>query len=152
MLVAADCRLPLVNVHVLSIASRANAKSLHTLWTIRAPTFRLRKSESHHPTAPIRTRELSSRLGSQRRILTRFDAWRLHTHASRNSTLSAVPFFNTSFLPHNLCLATKKFFNEWVYFPMEIELKLRLFSAFLNVYATVQNWRLWRPRQNLTWV
>ncbi len=84
--VLAACKLPLALAHVLSIAARAHAKSLHALWPIRAPTFRLRQSERHSPAAPIRTRELSSRLTGQRRIIRHFGASRLHTHASRNIT------------------------------------------------------------------
>ncbi len=77
---------------VLSIASRANAKSLHALWSIRAPTSRLRQSERHVPAAPIRTLEVSSRLSGQRRVLTLIGASRLQAHASRNIALKAVPF------------------------------------------------------------
>ncbi len=55
---SSECKLPLAPARVLSIASRANAKSLHALWPIRVPTFRLRQSERHIPAAPIRTREL----------------------------------------------------------------------------------------------
>ncbi len=76
----ADCKLPLAPARVLKIACRANSISLHALWPIRAPTFRLRQSERHISTAPIRTRELSS---SQRRILTHVGASRLNTHATR---------------------------------------------------------------------
>ncbi len=41
----ADCKLPLAPTHVLSIASRADVKSLHALGPIRAPTFRLHQAE-----------------------------------------------------------------------------------------------------------
>ncbi len=74
--VAAYCKLPLAPARVLSIASRANAKILHALWPVRAPTSRLRQSERYVPAAPIRTRELSSCLSGQRRILTHFGASR----------------------------------------------------------------------------
>ncbi len=42
--VAAECKLPLAPVRVLSIAPRDNAKSLHALWPIRATTSQLRQS------------------------------------------------------------------------------------------------------------
>ncbi len=59
-----------------SIADRAHAKCLDALWPIRAPAFHLRQSERHSSAAPIRTRELSSRLAGQRRILTHVGASR----------------------------------------------------------------------------
>ncbi len=79
---------------MLSIASRVNAKKQHVLWPIRAPTLRLRQSERHIPAAPIRTRELSSNLRGQKRILRHFGASRLHTHAPR------LYFSNIIFCPH----------------------------------------------------
>ncbi len=82
--VAAYCKRPLAPVREQSIASRANTKNLHVLWPIRMPTPRLRQSERHVPAAPIRTRELSSRLSGQRRILMHIDVPCLHTHTSRN--------------------------------------------------------------------
>ncbi len=88
---------------MLSIASRANAKNLHVLWPIIAPTLRLRQSERHIPAAPIRTSELSSNLSGQRRILRHFGASRLHTHASLNITPKVV-FFQYNFLSPLLCL------------------------------------------------
>ncbi len=95
--------LPFVNkynlnnrVSVLSIAARANAKSLHALWPIRAPTFRLCQSERHIPAATIRARELSSRLSGQRRILTHVGASRLHTHVS-SITRSGLYLFQYTF-------------------------------------------------------
>ncbi len=54
------CKLLQAPARVLSNASRAHAKSLHALRPIRT------KCQND---APIRTRELSSRLSSQRRIL-----------------------------------------------------------------------------------
>ncbi len=60
----------------IDYCSHAHAKSVHALWPIRAPTFRLRQSERDLPAAPIRTRELSSRLTRQRRILGLFGASR----------------------------------------------------------------------------
>ncbi len=94
-----DCKLPLAPARVLSIASRANAKSPHALWPIRASTFRLRQSERHIPTAPIRTHELSSRLSGQRRILGHVGASRLHMQASRNITRKVVAFPTQVFVP-----------------------------------------------------
>ncbi len=90
--VEADCKLPLAPTRVLSITSRANAKSLHAVWPIRAPTFHLRQSERHIPDGPTRTRELSSCLSGQRLILTHIGGSRLHTHTSRINTLMAVSF------------------------------------------------------------
>ncbi len=117
-LVVAACKLPLAPARVLSIASRANVKSLHARWPIRMPTFRLRQLERHIPAAPIRTRELSSRLSGQRRIMAR-RCVTLHAHASRNITSKAV-FSNIIFRP-NYCVfgrraifsfaSTKRHFN-----------------------------------------
>ncbi len=56
--VESDCILPLAPARVLSITCRVNAKTLHAFWPIRAPTFRLRLSERHTPSAAIRAREL----------------------------------------------------------------------------------------------
>ncbi len=129
-IVVAACKLPLAPVRVLSIASCANAKSLHARWPIRAPTFRLRQSERHGygmngtngygifigrgryrlnfvqislrdadfdpRAAPIRTRELSSRLSDLRRILTNFGASRKLQATSR----PRLYISNTSFIPH----------------------------------------------------
>ncbi len=53
----------------IDCCSHAHAKNLHGLWPIRAPTVRLRQSERDLPAAPIRARELSSRLTGQSRIL-----------------------------------------------------------------------------------
>ncbi len=72
--VVAACKLSLALARVLSIAARAHAKNLHALWPIGAPTVRLRQSERHTPAAPIRARELSSRLTGQRRFLTHVGA------------------------------------------------------------------------------
>ncbi len=60
----------------IDCCSHAHAKSLHALWSIGAPTFHLCQSERDLPAAPIRTRELSSRLTGKRRILGRFGASR----------------------------------------------------------------------------
>ncbi len=102
--VAADCKLPLALVCVLSVASRANAKSLHALWPIRERTACLRQSERHVPDAPIRTRELSSRLSGQMRNLTHrrvtLTNARLTQHQAHGCIIS-----QTSFRPHYLSLA-----------------------------------------------
>ncbi len=58
----------------IDCCSHAHAKSLHALWPIRAATVLLRQSERDLPAAPIRTRELSSRLTGQRRSLGLFGA------------------------------------------------------------------------------
>ncbi len=92
-----ECKLPLAPARVLSITSHADAKSLHALWPIRAPTFHLRQSERQIPAEPIRTRELSSRQSGQRRILS----------TSRINTLHI--FSNISFRPHLLSLASVPF-------------------------------------------
>ncbi len=63
-------------VRAIDCCSHAHAKSLHALWPINAPTFRLHQSERDLPAAPIRTREMSSRLTGQRRILGFFGASR----------------------------------------------------------------------------
>ncbi len=97
----------LPSARVLSIASRTNAKSLHARWPIRVPKF-LQQSERHNPAAPIRTRELLSRLTDQRRLLTRVDAsGKTRTpHALRRSRLN---LFSLSFRPHYLSLASVPF-------------------------------------------
>ncbi len=94
--VVAACKLQLAPGRVLSIASRANAKNLHALWPIRAPTFRLRQLERQNPAAPIRTLGLSPRLSDQRRTL------RDCTHASCNITSKTV-FFQYNFPSPLLC-------------------------------------------------
>ncbi len=76
----------------IDCCSHAHAKSLHALWPITAPMVRLNQSERDLPAAPIRTRELSSRLTGQRRSLGLFGASRLNTHASHNTTFKAVLF------------------------------------------------------------
>ncbi len=74
------------------------------------------QSERHVMGAPIRTRELSSRLGGQRRILTHFGASRLRTHVTHNITLKAVPFPIQVFVPiiclEPACLSLFGFDNE----------------------------------------
>ncbi len=92
----------------IDCCSHAHTKSLHALWPIRAPTFRLRQSERDLTAAPIRTRELSSRLTGQRRILGLFGASSLPTHASRNIASKAV-FFQFNFSSHYLSLASVPF-------------------------------------------
>ncbi len=61
------------------------------------------QSELHIQAAPIRTRELSSRLTGHRRILGHFGASRLHMHASHNITSRAV-FFQYNISSPLLCL------------------------------------------------
>ncbi len=91
--VIAKCNLPLVSALVLSIVSRAKAKSLHAFWPIRTP----------RPSCANQEAWLSSRLRGQWRILTYIGASRLHTHTSRNITLMALPFL-TQVLAPTICL------------------------------------------------
>ncbi len=67
------------------------------------PHLRLRQTERDVPAAPIRTRDLPSRLTGQRRILTHFGASHLHTPASRDITSKAV-FFQYNISSPLLCL------------------------------------------------
>ncbi len=97
---AAECKLPLAHAHVLSIASRVDAKSLLALWRIRKPTSSLRQSEFHVPAAPITTRNVSSRRSGQKRILFTQprgtpEHARLTKHHAQGCTIC-----NTSFCPH----------------------------------------------------
>ncbi len=70
-------------------------------------TSQLRQSECHVAATPIRTRELSSRLSGQRRILTHFGA-HLTQHHAQGCTNSI-----TSICPHYLSLASMPF-SLWV--------------------------------------
>ncbi len=67
--VVAACKLPLALARVLSIGAR------------QKPTRALANQSAHVPPAPIRTRELSSRLTAQRRILRHFGASRFTQHS-----------------------------------------------------------------------
>ncbi len=77
--------------------SHAGYRSILVLTSLA--NTRAGQSKRYIPAAPIRTRELSLRQSGQRQILTHLDASRLHTHASRNITLKAVPFPIQIFVP-----------------------------------------------------
>ncbi len=121
------------------------------------PHFRLHQSERDIPAAPIRTRELSSLLTAQRRILTHVGASRSHTHASGNIT-SKAEFFQYNISPPLLCLwpscysplgLTTSHFN--VHRPTGIlqvskPLTFRAQSKDCSINYTGQTSTPWKPR------
>ncbi len=90
----------------IDCCSHAHAKILHALWSLRAPTFRLRQSKRD---LPIRTRELSSCLTGQRRILGLFRCVTLKHERLTQQHVKGCIFCNTSLRPHYLSLAIVPF-------------------------------------------
>ncbi len=89
----------------IDCCSPAHAKSLHTLWPIRAPTFRLRQSERDLPAAPIRTPcavVTPNRPKANSRTFRRVTL--KHARLTQQHVKGCI-FCNTSLRPHYLSLA-----------------------------------------------